>query len=331
MHLGDVRADYGNTEMTIHSDTLQAAIIAALAMVGSAPLSGHLPFAVTSMFPFYRDSETQKVNYFFPKPIVRLLSKTDTSSISKKIKKVKWVDQYYYEGLLNGLRFENFGSNGDGDFQGEFLHNRALSQPVYYTQMIPRASIPRTYSVPETANTQIFHMEVMRFKPNAGFYFLADGDNEDLKILEKALSILEDEGFGTDRNVGNGHFAWDKAELQINAPTESEYITNLSLYCPPSPELLEVLLPEVNKLVAYDIKKRGGWITSPNDIGIRKRYVYMITEGSIFYNGLTPSARQVYISGSDNINVKPSIPTKTTAITRSGKAIFLPINCKGHD
>lgn len=331
LHLGDVRADYGNTELNIHSDTLQAAIIAALAAIGKAPEDGHLPFALTSMFPFYHEMETSTVHHFFPKPIVRLESDMDTSEISKKIKKIKWVDQYYFEGILNGKVFPNFGNNGDDDFQGTFLHNHFIGDPIYYTQTIPRASIPRTYIGLEKVNTQIFYMEVIRFRPKAGFYFLAEGSPDSLKLLEKALSVLEDEGFGTDRTVGNGHFTWSKSEIIINAPTRSEYITNLSLYCPPSQELLLMHLNESDIHIAYDLLKRGGWITSASDLGIRKRFVYMISEGSILWNCLKPeSTNPIFISGSDNINVKPLIPVKTKAITRSGKAIFLPINFKNN-
>lgn len=46
-----------------------------------------------------------------------------------------------------------------------------------------------------------FYMERIFFKDYSGLYFIVHGDTS---IIENALDLLQTEGIGTDRNVGNG-------------------------------------------------------------------------------------------------------------------------------
>lgn len=321
LHLGDVRLDYGNTEEQVHSDTLQAAIIAALAAVGQPPNSGDLPFAVSSLFPFYT-SEKDKIHYFFPRPMLRFNTTLDTSGFAKKMKKVQWLDQYYFEKMLGGAPFSEFGGDNQLDFQEAFAHRYPISTPFMFTQTIPRVKVPRNYESNQKRERepQIFYMQVVRFAPKAGFYFLASGEPSGLKKLEYALHILQDEGLGTDRYIGNGHFSWEKDQIDLNLPETSTYMTNISLFCPESPDQLKQMIEGQGH---YELKKRSGWITTEGDLTIRKRAVYMMREGSIFKNIMTTMPA---IAGAPSIDFKPDRTVKTPHIWRSGKAIFLPVN-----
>lgn len=323
LHLGDVRLDYGNSEDQIHSDTLQAAVIAALAAVGDAPNSGDLPFAVSSMFPFYTDQETETPCYFFPRPMLRFNTTIDTSGFAKKLKRSQWLDQQYFEQVIHGECIADFGGSDQSHFQDGFVHRKRINSPFIFRQTLPRVKVPRSYDSKEKADNepQIFYMQVVRFTKGAGMYFLANGDDASLAMLERALTILQDQGFGTDRNVGNGHFEWEKGTLTLRTPEEGSYMTNLSLFCPESPEQLSQMLQGDGH---YELKKRGGWITTDGDLSIRKRSAYMMREGSVFSHNITKSPTGHFIVGAPAIDFKPDL-AQTPNIWRSGKAIFLPV------
>jgi CRISPR type III-A-associated RAMP protein Csm4 len=320
LHLSDVREDYGKSEEQIHSDTLQAAMIAALSAVGAAPPESGLPFAVSSLFPFYTD-EHGNVHYFFPKPFLRFQTEKEISEVAKKIKKVKWLDQHYFQKIIKGEDFGDF----TADLQDKYLHQKKIESPISFSQTVPRVRVPRDYDHPDKddSETKIFYMQMLRFREKAGFYFLASADEVGHKTIHHALTILSDEGFGTDRNVGNGHFEFDKGEINLEIDDSSEYMTNLSLFCPESSEQLDSMLKGNG---GYELKKRGGWITSPNDLGKRKRAVYMMSEGSVFSRAVPPNQQGVIVAGAAAIDFKPAdITLNVKGITRSGKAIFLPV------
>src|SRR5690554_7105581 len=44
---------------------------------------------------------------------------------------------------------------------------------------------------------------------HGGLYFLFHGEEKDLKKVKVALTLLEDEGLGTDRKVGQGQFSFE--------------------------------------------------------------------------------------------------------------------------
>ena len=79
-------------------------------------------------------------------------------------------------------------------------------------------------------------MERIFFKDHSGMYFIAEGDNT--KLLEKGLEILQHEGIGTDRNVGNGYFEFSKDEIELDLPENAKYSMNLSLFLPEKQEQL---------------------------------------------------------------------------------------------
>jgi len=325
LHLSDVRLDYGNSEGQIHSDTLQAAIIAALAAVGLSPASGNLPFAVSSMFPFYEGGADPEIHYFFPKPFLRFKIPEKTTNFTKKMKQVRWMDQSYFEKVINGEDIGDFGGSEQPHLQGAWLHGKELESPIMFSQTLPRVRVPREYEHPDKKEreTQIFYMEMIRFQDKSGFYFLAHGKENDLKLLESALDILQDEGFGTDRSVGNGHFRWEKSGITLRVPNNSASLTNLSLYCPESSKQLAAM---INGSGHYELCKRGGWITTQDDLTIRKRSIHMISEGSVFNKAIESDTDGVFVGGAADINLKPSFPVKTPHIWRSGKSIFIPVN-----
>ena len=182
-----------------------------------------------------------------------------------------------------------------------------------YRQVSERVTIPRDRSIEES---RPFYMERIYFN-DAGLYFLATGDH--LDRINTALDLLQHEGIGTDRNVGNGFFTYTNQEIQLNVPQDTKYYMSLGLYCPDSKENLE---QELDEKSAYDLIKRGGYITKEGYQTIEKYSIYMMAEGSILKTNKP-------IHGKPNIdltpidlhqNMRPNHP-----IYRCGRTIFIPV------
>lgn len=317
LHIGDVRPeDYGNSESFIRSDTLIAAVTAMLGKTGKIEdnFDGQFPFRVSSLFPF--TTIEKELCYFFPKlskrmPVVTV--KDQPLEYTKKLKKLKWLDQFYFEAQLNEKEFEQFGNEKQEDIQGEFCSQVKLPKDGFITRQVSqRVTIPRDRAGGE--DPAPFYMERLLFREGSGLYFLVEGS--DFAALEDALNLLQHEGLGTDRTIGNGAFTWEKGTIDLELP-ESDICTNLSLFCPEGQDQLRNMLSDD---ASYDTVKRGGWITTEGFQTYRKKGVYMFTEGSVFHGDAAPKGRKA-------IDVTPDasfiqLPHK---IYRCGESIFLPV------
>lgn len=308
IHISDARADYGSGEKTIHSDTLHAALIACLAKTGNViPAGGDLGCVLSSLFPFYKET------YFLPRPFLNFnTGKEDLSEWSKKIKKVKWLDAKYFSLILRNEIF-NF-KPLENKKSWEFFSDVELPEKFIDFQIVPRVAVPRS-AEDNKGDTNIFYFERMTFSKDAGLYFIANGETT---LLEKALTILQHEGLGSDRNVGYGSFTFEKKEMELELPDEAEYAMNLSLYCPSDKGEWEKLGNYANggENIRYEIIKRGGWLTGDEDLGKRKKHIYMLLEGGIF------KTQNEVLGSIHNLQSGSTLHP----VYRSGKALFL--KCK---
>lgn len=318
LHLGDESADYGKSLRSVHSDTMYAALVSVLAIIGrKIPDKADLGFTISSLFPFYQKNRETDSICFLPILLKRNLPHSKHQNIAKKIKKVKWLDKDFFQKQILGN--ELF----DDDFypeniKGEYLTTKDIPDDDFIkSEVSPRVKVSRTgkeYAEP-------FYMERLFFKDYSGMYFIALGDT---KLLDIAIEILKEEGIGTDRNIGNGFFEFDKTidiqTIRFDLP-ESNYKSNLSMYLPKSQEELNSVLNSEN--IAYDFIKRGGWITSPPYGTFRKNSVNMFTEGSVFSSVTT---NDISISGKI-ANLTPQVEhiDFEHEIFRNGKAIFIPV------
>lgn len=317
LHLGDHRPDsYEQSESFLRSDTLMAAIYATWAKMGRVdwiPTEDNPPFVLSSAFPFWETKNNEKV-HFFPRLMVSpppVENQEYDSVLVKSLKKIKWLDQTYFERLLQLEATSQYGKN-DKHLQDGFLSVTPLPKDGFMVkEMTERVTIPRDRM--EEKDARPFYMERLRFL-NGGLFFLAEGTHIDR--LEQALHLLQHEGLGTDRNVGNGFFEWSKGQLTIQTPEQSNYATNLSLYCPESKEVLTKQLDEHSR---FDFIKRGGWITTVGAQSIEKNSIYMFTEGSVFY-------KKAWVAGRGQIDITPNYCPLNHKIYRCGQAIFLPVN-----
>lgn len=313
LHISDARSDYGKGEKIIHSDTFYAALLASLALVQNS-IDADLGCTISSLFPF--TTVDDKIIYFFPKPLLQLNQFTTYADI-KKLKRIEWIDKEYFEQLLNGGITNAI---NEDTIQSAYLSYSTIDKNFSFTQTVPRVAVPRTID-DNNGETNIFYIERTYYTEGSGLYFLAAGDTTK---LEKSLQLLQHEGIGTDRGVGFGHFTVEKeSAFRLTIPDGSLHSISLSLFNPG--EDLDILALTESKQAAWEVIRRGGWITAQGCTGIRKRSVYMFTEGSIF----SYPATGIATPGKHNLNLKPKATAFFTPpeheVWRSGRAIFIPI------
>ncbi len=341
LHIANIRSDYGQSEKRIHSDTLYAAICQAWALLGKKDFSENLGFAISSLFPFARDISNQPV-YFFPKPF-SLPKKHDDNQDSKdakKLKKIEFLDKDYFQEFLYGTYHIKDNTHVKSQYLTAHDFSEQLQTPkkenlkkgefyklkLYVSQVVPRIR----WSRDETKDAEPFYLEKIYFKTEAGLWFMFIPENEHVtKEFEKALKLLSEEGLGSDRNLGNGKFTFEKDTLTLKTPAKTDYCISLSLFCPENPESLKSMLykeKSIDEKIGYEFLKRGGWISEPF-ITYRKKSIYMFQEASVFRlpENLTDKG---YLIKGVTADVTPDIVKNQypeRKIYRTGKAIFLPV------
>jgi len=315
IHLGSSRDDYGISLKTIASDTMYAALFAALAKVDhTLPENGDMGCTISSLFPFYQKDESTDPILFFPKPLKQQLPRLSDFSKAKNVKKVQWLDEYYFFKALKGENIISSDKDVDNIHDSFLIANcKSFDEKFISSNVSERVTI-------ESRNYQKdaipFYMDRVEFSDSSGLYFMVNGNSE---LVEKALNILSLEGIGTDRNVGNGFFEWDSSELSIEYPEDSNCLLSLSSYIPMGKSELNMMLSDETK-VAYEIQRRGGWITSYPNTKIRKNVIYILEAGSVF------SVRSERLTEKGKIvDLRPKIAEVNHPVWRCGKAIMLPI------
>jgi CRISPR-associated protein Csm4 len=317
LHLGDAREDYSVSLKNIGSDALYAALTACLATVGKTiPPDGDLGFTVSSLFPFYQRNRDDEAVYFLPRPLQNRLPELEHIRDAKKVKKVQWLDAALFSAFINGT--DDVAQHID-HIHDEYLTDNNIEDGKFISSAVsPRVTVPRDYSVEKDATP--FYMDRLFFSGYSGLYFMAKGDCT--KLLEPALQLLQYEGIGTDRNVGNGQFEYSKASIELDLPSASEtnYAMSLSMYIPADEDELKTALK--GQAVAYDFMRRGGWITTPPFNSFRKNAVYAFTPGSV----LSVQTGGKSVVKGKIVDLKPEgVAHLAHPVWRNGKALFIPI------
>lgn len=325
LHLSNEREDYAESLRTFNSDSMYAAITACLAKLGhkfAESFDGDLGFTISSLFPFYQEKSDAEAVFFLPKSKKTLILEPKNSEYHKFIKKLQWIDKDFFEEYINGKdleqKFFEFDNTGEKfkNIKGAFMTNKNIKEDFIASEVFPRVTVPRYGE----KDADPFYMERVFFKDYSGLFFIADGNTN---LLEKGLSLLQNEGIGTDRNVGNGFFEFGTDYMELNLPSETDFAINISLFLPESKEQLINLLGEKS---AYNIKKRGGWITTPPDLGLRKNRIFMFEEGSVFDLKINePKVLGKIADLTPNLSEPLKNPHK---IFRNGKSIFIPVILK---
>lgn len=317
LHLGNVRDDYSVSLKTIASDTMYAALISCLAKLGKdIPANGDLGCTITSLFPFYQKDSSHDSVFFLPKPLKQSLPHSEKAIVErKKIKKVAWIDSALFSKALKGEQLFN-DSTIDSCIKGEYMTSKDIDEKFIVSQVSQRVVVSRSGQ----EDAVPFYMDRVTFKDYSGLFFIAVGDT---KLLDDAIKLLQQEGIGTDRNVGNGFFEYEEDCINLEMPDSADFVISLSSFIPESKQQLIDLLGSDN--VAYDFQRRGGWITTAPYNTLRKNVIYAFTYASVFKK----DSNGVDVMGRVGVDLKPDISwTKGIdhSIWRCGRAIFLPIN-----
>lgn len=312
LHISNVRSDYSKSETIIHSDTLYSSIFEAWSILGKENLiaeqTGNLQFTLSSLFPYTVD-KNDKFVYFFPKPLNLLANQTSVINL-KDIKRIEFIDQEFLE------RYRNEGLNYDysESVKGNFLSNKCIRSDFMQSEIYPRVTIPR-----DKGEAMPYYVERIFFTEGSGLYFIAQFENEQVKNnVISAIKYLGNEGFGTDRHVGNGMFEFDEDTISFTEINNSSHAMNLSLFCPENESVKTILDDDY---VAYELVTRGGWITTPMFNSLRKKYVRMFKEGSILKINKYIDGKVVDVSPDKNL--LPENLKNINPIYRIGKSLFL--------
>lgn len=309
IHISNARSDYARSEDIIRSDTLSAAVMQSWALLGKDDWINNSPgFVTSSLFPYgFVDGECV---YFLPKPVKDQPENQLTPGMLKKFKKVRYYEKSFFERRLTGL-LEII----DEDISDDILTRKLKSgtSSLYRSSVIPRIMRPRD----SFSDTRIFYMERKSFEPGAGLFCIVKyGSDEAKSRFLAGLKLLADNGLGSDRTVGHGRFTFAEDQISFSLPENFDCMISLSLYLPDS---AADLAKEIGPATRYDLLRRGGWISEPFNT-LRKRTVYMFSEGSIFMFKNEPDFIKGRIA-----DVKPLTMKTYHAIYRSGESIFLPI------
>lgn len=315
LHLNTARSDLGYCSNTIHSDTFYAAVTACLAKMGKdVPSDGDLGFTMTDLFPFFQRGGDEPM-YFLPKPLSMKMPDADPA-MAKKIKKISWLDLNTFTSIINGK--DTFKTNNEGHlcYQSSFY----ISSPKTFfdsdfmkSQVVQRVTIESRFG---HKDAKPFYVDQLSFRYDSGMYFMVVGDTT---LLDKTLPFLCEEGIGTDRNVGLGKFKYTIDKIVLDLPSESDYVMSLSLYIPESEQQLRDVLD--GEMVAFNLVRRGGWITQTKIGNFRKNAIYGFISGSVFRNN---DACENGLLGKI-VNLRPSISEVGNPIWRSGRSIMIPI------
>lgn len=321
---------YQHSQRFIRSDTLTAAILSAWKMLDknvNETFFQNPPFILSSTFPYLNvDGQT---HYFLPRPECSRAVELDSSflSFSKDIKKINWLALDIWQEVVNETwDWKNYCSHrleigalelkeredkqiyqtiGDDALfrkKGELSGNYRLS----YTEHNLRISSDRINQL----NTGLFDFSRIYYHDNAGLYFLAQLEDENIKSsFEAALCLLGDMGIGADRNTGHGLFTFEPETIDVPEPKNRAIA--LSLVSPSQKDLENNCLENA----AYDLIKRGGWVAGTN---LRKKPIRMLTEGSSFNRPLIGEIKNVTPEVNDIKNI-----LGYDAIYRYGRGFFV--------
>lgn len=312
LHLGrGVSETYDTGSRLLHSDTISSAIASArVQLFGDKNLKLFLEsIRVSSAFPYWNE------NLFFPKPMVKInfeIENEDVFKLGKQLKKLEYIEKPLFEKLLHGNKVQV--KSNQFSPTGKYIWAEKASVTEFITTEVQqRVTVPRDGQ----GESKPYYVERLFFDAGAGLFFLLDCvDNQTFREFEFALKYLEDTGIGTDRSVGNGFFEAEIGNLEFTVPDKAEYMMNLSLFCPTREELPGLMEGEP----AYLLEKRGGFIagaTNEQFRHLRKKSVYMFTEGSVFKVGeLQGKVLDIRPQWDDD---------KLHPVYRSGKPVGIPI------
>ncbi|BBB93544.1 type III-A CRISPR-associated RAMP protein Csm4 [Methylomusa anaerophila] len=234
--------------------------------------TGAPPVILSSTFLMLEQTDTgAEPVYFLPKPCGLDLSAYFTDQ--KKAGKIAYLPHTVLELLAN--------SKFDGSIsekykpQGLFLVPKTCSEDLFVETECARVALDSM-----TAASMIYYITTVTYVESVGLYFMMDCRREWLAKIQTALRVLGDEGLGGERSYGMGSFTIANFRPSPSWSVDGDEALLLSAYYPSTQEL------RVMRTVAwegrYRLREAGGYIYSGGDQGLRKKYLRVFAEGSVF-------------------------------------------------
>lgn len=235
---------------------------------------GKPDFVMSSTFPFYAVTEVENtvLHRFYPMPC-NILAQEDEQSVSsnpkeqlkhyrkrKDVKKVNYLTESDFQSALNGqLHKKNLLVSSSAQVKP------SVTSSVVTHNTIDRINLSTLDKLDDAGNSagQLFHNEEffvrIKDKPNvqSGLFFLVEGRQEEIEMLEAVLRYYRHQGMGANSSAGKGVFRCETEEFNtLNSPVDSDVLMNLSLYHPKNDEL--DILDTASEKSAYLLETRGG-------------------------------------------------------------------------
>lgn len=243
----------------------------------------NIPFLISSAFP-YCINENNYIR-FYPKPFTKFQS--DDIKLSKKFKKIKFLEENIFldlisgnisnEDLFNNFKEGRFIINGSNESFLVYKENKSIDGTFFSKEISPHNVIDRV----NNNSINIFYSEDYRFKNNKGLFFLVDFKNSSYE--EKFFTVLKylrDKGFGKDISSGNGHFDYKIDDFsQFDNLSQAQYFVSLSRFIPDKNDISYITDSKEKNNILYEIGDKR----SRDSYGLRKKTRFF-KEGSILPN-----------------------------------------------
>lgn len=295
LHIGERGIGQEETRDFVPADTLFSALCTLWSLLcGETSLvelleryhdRGREPFFLTSAFPF---AGTVR---FYPKP----LRPPDAHlEFARQWKSIRWVSERVFQAYLNGdpILLKPAGNtpgeshclllqNGKilihpDDWQAiqEFWNYEVDDLQVYEIATVPRVTLDRISNA-----SQIWQFGEVHFMQGCGLWFgVVFGEPGFQQSFEACLRLLGDTGLGGERNAGRGLFYCERREWTLQPPGNASRFVTLSPWLPASPDQRLWLRAEGS---AYELTLKRGWLGSPHASNLRRKEVWMVSEGSV--------------------------------------------------
>ncbi len=270
MHIGLGRDSYDVAAPALHSDTIIAALAALKAQSGNAHGIDELmrQVAVSSAFPYAGDE------LFLPKPCGRLpVSKQSEEQYRKRLKKVRFVSRTLWQSLVAGDPIDV----EEKQLYGQFL----LQTPAdSFTAPMVHATRQRVQVGAEGDAAEPFTFDWTFFRPGCGLYCLLSCPDELLGEVKSLFALLGEEGIGSDRTVGGGHFEVEFGTVDLKDVAGANATMLLSMCLPSEDDLKNVDL-EASR---FELVQRGGFMAGSSVDGyrhLRKKSIMMFAPGAV--------------------------------------------------
>ena len=322
--MSEKKDEFQNEVLMLPSDMIKAAMMSALATVGTQAEIDALNkgLVVGSAFPFFEK------HYFFPRPMSALPVEHPTRNPKnrKTVKKIRFIEKPLFEKVLRAEKFivkeENF-IHGNKflvqdkkKFVLKTVDGSGMGEKIYDTQTVGRVSLGNLIVLGTGEKGSPYYVSRTYFRQGAGLFFIYKTEDEEL--FRKAMDVWQSEGTGADRRIGNGHFTYELSEINLEVPADADKQMILSKYIPTIEEVKAGLLNDV----AYMLRVRGGYVagaSKENYAHWLKNKITVLDESSVFPISFALQGRNVVVS---NEKLEAVLGHK---VYRDGRAISIPI------